>query len=52
MGSVELRYGFFGLLGDAIHLPVSTRITTHDILFQDGNAAPKANTGTGVTSTA
>jgi hypothetical protein len=48
MGSVEARYGRFGFLADAIHLPVSTNITTHDIFFQGGNAALKANTGTGM----
>ena len=31
-----------------IHLPVSTKITTHNILFQGGNAALKADTGTGI----
>src|SRR5262252_3080841 len=48
MGSVELRYGSLGFLADAIHLPVSTKITTHDIFFQGGNAELKANTGTGI----
>jgi hypothetical protein len=48
MGSAEIRYGPFGLLGDVIHLPVSTNITTRDVLFQGGNAKLRANTGTGV----
>jgi hypothetical protein len=48
MGSLEARYGALGFLVDAIHLPVSTRITTHDIFFQGGNAALKADTGTGI----
>ena len=48
MGSFEARYGALGFLVDAIHLPVSTRITTHDIFFQGGNAALRADTGTGV----
>ena len=48
MGSVEARYGSLGFLADAIHLPVSTKITTHDIFYQGGNAALKANTGTGI----
>jgi hypothetical protein len=48
MGSFEARYGNLGFLADAIHVPVSTRITTHDILFQGGNAALKADTGTGI----
>jgi hypothetical protein len=48
MGSVEVRYGSLGFLADAIHLPVSTRITTRNIFFEGGNAALKANTGTGL----
>ena len=48
MGSFEARYGNLGFLADAIHLPVSTKITTHDIFFQGGNAELKANTGTGI----
>jgi hypothetical protein len=48
MGSAEIRYGPWGFLGDVIHLPVSTRITTRDVLFQGGDAAMRANTGTGV----
>ncbi len=48
MGSVEMRQGPLGLLGDVIHLPVSTNIRTHDVLFQGGNAALRGNMGTGV----
>ena len=48
MGSFEVRYGSLGFLADAIHLPVSTKITTHDIFFQGGNAALEADTGTGI----
>jgi hypothetical protein len=48
MGSGEIRYGSLGFLMDAIHLPVSTNITTHNIFFQGGNAALKADTGTGI----
>src|SRR5947209_13317772 len=48
MGSAEVRYGTLGFLVDAIHLPVSTKITTRDIFFQGGNAALKADTGTGI----
>ena len=48
MGSFEVRYGALGFLADAIHLPVSTKITTHDVFFQGGNAALKADTGTGI----
>ena len=48
MGSAEARYGSLGFLIDAIHLPVSTKITTRDIFFQGGNAELAANMGTGV----
>ena len=48
MGSAEARYGQLGFLVDAIHLPVSTNITTHNIFFQGGNAALRVNTGTGM----
>jgi hypothetical protein len=48
MGSFEARYRALGFLVDAIHLPVSTKITTHDIFFQGGNAELKADTGTGI----
>src|SRR3954447_25408118 len=48
MGSVEVRYGRLGFLGDVIHLPVSTDISTRDVLFQGGNAKMRANTGTGM----
>jgi hypothetical protein len=46
LGSVEIRDGPFGLLGDAIHLPVGTDITTRNVLFNGGNAALIADTGT------
>src|SRR5260370_33707715 len=48
MGSAEVRYGSLGFLGDVLHLPVSTNITTRDVLFQGGNARMGANTGTGL----
>jgi hypothetical protein len=48
MGSGEIRYGQIGFLMDMIHLPVSTRITTHDIFYGSGNAELAANTGTGI----
>jgi hypothetical protein len=48
MGSFEVRYGALGFLADAIHLPVSTKITTHDIFYNGGNAALKADQGTGI----
>src|SRR6266851_2365989 len=46
MGSAEIRYGPFGLLGDVLHVPVSTTIRTHDVFFQGGKAALNTNTGT------
>jgi hypothetical protein len=48
MGSAEARYGQLGFLIDAIHLPVSTNVTTHDIFFQGGTAELAANEGTGI----
>jgi hypothetical protein len=48
MGSGEIRYGQLGFLMDAIHLPVSTNITTHDIFYRGGTAELAANTGTGI----
>jgi len=47
MGSLEARYGQLGFLVDAIHLPVSTNITTHNIFYQGGTAELSANQGTG-----
>jgi hypothetical protein len=46
MGSAEIRDGPIGLLGDFLHVPVSTKITTRNVLFQGGNAALATNTGT------
>ena len=46
MGSVEIRDGPFGLLGDALHVPVSTKVTTRNVFFQGGNVALATNTGT------
>ena len=48
MGSFEARYGNLGFLADAIHLPVSTRVTTRDVFYQGGNAELAANEGTGI----
>src|SRR5215469_15797922 len=48
MGSLEARYGPLGFLAAAIHLPLSTSITTHDISYRGGTAELKANTGTGI----
>jgi hypothetical protein len=48
MGSFEVRQGPLWFLGDVLHVPVSTNITTRNVFFQGGNAALKANMGTGV----
>jgi hypothetical protein len=48
MGSFEVRHGSLGFLVDAVHLPVSTDVTTHDIFFQGGKAELNANQGTGI----
>jgi hypothetical protein len=46
MGSFEIRQGAYGFLGDFIHLPVGTNITTRNILFNGGSAELTASTGT------
>jgi hypothetical protein len=46
MGSIEIRNGPFGLLGDALHIPVGTGLKTRDIAFSGGNADLIADTGT------
>ncbi len=48
LGSAELRDGPFSLLGDGLHLPVGTNITTRNVFFQGGNAALRTNMGTGL----
>ena len=35
-----------GLLGDVLHVPVETKITTRNVFFQGGQAALSTNTGT------
>jgi hypothetical protein len=46
MGSIEIRDGPIGLLGDALHVPVGTGITTPRDLFSGGHAELIANNGT------
>lgn len=48
MGSAEVRYGQLGFLAGYLHLPVSTNITTHNILFQGGGAELSTNAGSGI----
>lgn len=46
MGSAEIRDGPFSLMGDVLHVPVGTNITTRNIFFRGGNAALTTNMGT------
>jgi len=46
LGQIEIHDGPLSLVGGAIHLPVSTDITTHNVLFNGGSASLIANTGT------
>ncbi|MGH7114417.1 MAG: hypothetical protein ACREE9_07965 [Stellaceae bacterium] len=46
MGSAEIRDGPFSLLGDVLHVPVGTNITTRNVFYQGGSAALTTNTGT------
>ena len=46
MGSFEMRQGAYGFLGDFIHIPVGTNITTRNIFFNGGTAKLTASTGT------
>jgi hypothetical protein len=46
IGSAEIRDGPISLLGDVLHVPVETSITTRNVFYQGGQAALIANTGT------
>src|ERR1700737_2444165 len=46
MGSIEIRDGPLGLLGDALHVPVGTDIKTRNVFYQGGNAALITDSGT------
>jgi hypothetical protein len=48
MGSAEIRDGPFSLLGDVLHVPVGTNITTRNLFFQGGTASLTTNIGTAV----
>ena len=48
IGSAEIRDGPFSLVGDIIHLPVGTDITTRNVFFNGGSASLTANIGTAV----
>jgi hypothetical protein len=46
LGTIEIHDGPFSLLGGAIHLPVSTDITTRNVFFNGGNAKLITDAGT------
>lgn len=46
MGAAEIHDGPFSLMGDVLHVPVETTITTRNVFFQGGKAALTTNTGT------
>jgi hypothetical protein len=46
VGALEIRDGPLSLLGDVLHIPVSTTITTRNIFFTGGSAALSLNQGT------
>ena len=46
LGGVEIHDGPFSLLGGAVHLPISTDITTRNVFFNGGTAGLIANAGT------
>ena len=48
VGSAEVRDGPFSLVGDIIHLPVGTDITTRNVFFNGGSASLTASIGTAV----
>jgi hypothetical protein len=48
MGAFEVRQGPLGFLGDVLHVPVNTNITTRNVFYQGGSATLKTNMGTGL----
>ena len=48
IGAAEFRDGPFSLLGDVIHLPVGTNVTTRNVFYSGGSASLTANIGTAV----
>jgi hypothetical protein len=46
MGAAELRYGPFGVLADALHIPLGVPITTRNIFFSGGNVGVVQSTVT------
>jgi hypothetical protein len=47
-GAFEVRQGPLGFLGDVMHVPVRTSITTRDVFYNGGTAELKVNMGTGL----
>jgi hypothetical protein len=47
MGAAELRYGPFGVYGDAMHIPLGVPITTRNILFSGGHTGVVLSIGNG-----
>jgi hypothetical protein len=47
MGAAELRYGPFGVLADALHVPLGVPVTTRNIFFSGGNVGVVQSTVTG-----
>jgi hypothetical protein len=45
-GLIEISDGPFSMLGEALHLPVGTSITTHNVFFSGGSATQTTNEGT------
>ena len=48
MGAFEVRQGPLGFLGDVLHVPVGTSITTRNVFYQGGSVLLKTNLGTGL----
>jgi hypothetical protein len=46
MGAAELRYGPFGVLADALHIPLGVPVTTRNIFFSGGNVGVVQSTVT------
>jgi hypothetical protein len=46
IGSAEIRDGPISLLGDVLHVPLESTITTRNVFYQGGQAALTMNTGT------
>jgi hypothetical protein len=45
-GAAEVRDGPFSLLGDVLHFPIGTNVTTRNVFYQGGSASLTENIGT------